>query len=150
METGLRVIDGRNQLVRPTGATSATVTSTLMPLGEDEVQGEEPAAQGGEGDDGQDAHGEHERDGRDGLGQDMAAETDDREIAEGAEEVLQEGGEEGREGVGLSIPPTVSRQEREQHELTHTPYRSWCRHCVRARGRKCNINMIRTDIAEKL
>ena len=29
----------------------------------------------------------------------------------------------------------VSREEWEQHELTHTPFRSWCPHCVRARGR---------------
>ena len=29
----------------------------------------------------------------------------------------------------------MSREERDVHELTHTPYRAWCRHCVRARGR---------------
>ena len=29
----------------------------------------------------------------------------------------------------------VSQEERDQHELTHTPYRAWCRHCVRGRGR---------------
>ena len=28
-----------------------------------------------------------------------------------------------------------SRREREEHELTHIPYRSWCRHCVRGRGK---------------
>ena len=27
------------------------------------------------------------------------------------------------------------KREREKHNLTHTPYRSWCPHCVRARGR---------------
>ena len=31
------------------------------------------------------------------------------------------------------IGPTKS--EREIHEATHVPYRSWCRHCVRGRGR---------------
>ena len=24
----------------------------------------------------------------------------------------------------------------EQHELTHLPFRSWCRHCVRAKGKE--------------
>ena len=29
----------------------------------------------------------------------------------------------------------VSKAEREMHGITHTPYRAWCPHCVRARGR---------------
>ena len=28
-----------------------------------------------------------------------------------------------------------SKRERLEHELTHLPYRSWCRHCVRGRGK---------------
>ena len=28
-----------------------------------------------------------------------------------------------------------SKRERQEHELTHLPYRSWCRHCVRGRGK---------------
>ena len=47
----------------------------------------------------------------------------------------EEDGEEGRKGKGLPSPPIVSRKEREEHELTHLPYRSWCPQCVRARGR---------------
>ena len=31
-------------------------------------------------------------------------------------------------------PP--SEAEVEQHELTHLPFRNWCRHCVRAKARK--------------
>ena len=27
------------------------------------------------------------------------------------------------------------KKEREEHEATPCPYRSWCRHCVRGRGR---------------
>ena len=27
-------------------------------------------------------------------------------------------------------------EERAQHEMTHLPYRSWCRHCVRGRGKQ--------------
>ena len=29
-----------------------------------------------------------------------------------------------------------SEAEVEQHELTHLPFRSWCRHCVRAKGKE--------------
>ena len=51
------------------------------------------------------------------------------------EEGVEEEGEEGRDAIAMPSPMTPSRQEREQHELTHTPYRAWCPHCVRARGR---------------
>ena len=54
---------------------------------------------------------------------------------EGDEEGAEEEGEEGREAVAMPSPMAPPRKEREQHELTHTPYRSWCPHCVRARGR---------------
>ena len=29
-----------------------------------------------------------------------------------------------------------SREERAQHEMTHLIHRSWCRHCVRGRGKQ--------------
>ena len=47
----------------------------------------------------------------------------------------QEPEEEGRRPQVLPAPQSVSMQEREVHELTHIPYRSWCRYCVRGRGR---------------
>ena len=31
-------------------------------------------------------------------------------------------------------PRTPTREEKEEHEKTHLPYRDWCRHCVRGRG----------------
>ena len=40
-----------------------------------------------------------------------------------------------RRPVVLKAPFRVSREEREAHEITHTPYRSWCPYCVRGRGR---------------
>jgi len=46
-----------------------------------------------------------------------------------------EEGEEGRRSKGLTAPMKVSREEREEHERTHTPYRAWCPVCVKARGR---------------
>ena len=61
-----------------------------------------------------------ERRGEDALGQEVAAEADE---------------EEGRIARGLAAPVKVTRQEREDHEKTHTPYRAWCQYCVKGRGR---------------
>ena len=33
-------------------------------------------------------------------------------------------------------PKMPSDEERREHELTHLPYRNWCRHCVRGRGKE--------------
>ena len=44
-------------------------------------------------------------------------------------------GEEGREPKVIRAPKSISREERDAHEATHMPFRSWCRHCVRARAR---------------
>ena len=62
---------------------------------------------------------------KDGLGHEEATEEDGR----------SEEGEEGRAPRMIPVPIYVSKAEREEHELTHTPYRSWCDHCVRCRGR---------------
>ena len=35
----------------------------------------------------------------------------------------------------LPDPHQPTLEEIEQHNLTHLPYRSWCRHCVRGRGK---------------
>ena len=34
----------------------------------------------------------------------------------------------------LPSPYMPSRWERDDHELTHAQYRSWCEHCVNGRG----------------
>ena len=33
-------------------------------------------------------------------------------------------------------PREPSAEERIEHEKTHLPFRSWCRHCVRGRGKE--------------
>lgn len=66
----------------------------------------------------------------DGLSQEVVAGEEEEEEATRSEE-----GEDGRDPQTLRAPHRVSKEEREVHELTHTPYRAWCRHCVRARGR---------------
>ena len=45
-----------------------------------------------------------------------------------------EADEEGRRPKMLGSPVSMSRQMREEHEVTHLPYRSWCAHCVSGRG----------------
>ena len=70
---------------------------------------------------------EDELDDRDG-------EVDKEEDGDGDEEGDVEEGEEGRVAVGLLSPVEVSEKEREEHNLAHTPYRSWCKICVKNRG----------------
>ena len=36
----------------------------------------------------------------------------------------------------MQDPKLPTKLEVEEHNLTHLPFRSWCRHCVRGRGRE--------------
>ena len=54
---------------------------------------------------------------------------------EAMEEEEEEESSEGRKAVGRKSPKEPTKAEREEHERTHCPYRSWCEHCVRARAR---------------
>ena len=63
------------------------------------------------------------------------------------EEGRAEEGEEARVPTKLATPVVVSKTEREEHELTHTPYRAWRPHCVRGRGR--NMQHRHADKEEK-
>ena len=56
--------------------------------------------------------------------------------ASGSDEERRPSGEadEGRAGRGLPAPRCPTPTEREHHERTHIPYRSWCDVCVAARG----------------
>ena len=70
----------------------------------------------------------------------MASEPDQaKENAEGDEEEeereSEEEEEEGRTPKGVRAPTGPTKAEREEHERCHIPYRSWCRYCVRGRGR---------------
>ena len=67
----------------------------------------------------------------------------DGETAEGHEEVEMEKVESeeddevnaGRTSKGQKPPKEPTKAEREEHERTHSPYRSWCKHCVKSRAR---------------
>ena len=41
-----------------------------------------------------------------------------------------------RKVVRKHDPRQPSQQEKEEHEMTHLPFGSWCRHCIMARGRE--------------
>ncbi len=41
-----------------------------------------------------------------------------------------------REVKKVQDPKEPSKEEKLEHEMTHLPYRSWCRHCVRGRGKQ--------------
>ena len=51
------------------------------------------------------------------------------------EEEEEEESSDGRRSVGRLSPKGPTKVEKEEHERTHCPYRSWCEHCVRARAR---------------
>ena len=54
---------------------------------------------------------------------------------ESAEEKGADESEEAREVKAPRIPDAPSRAQVLQHRLTHRPFRSWCPHCVRGKGR---------------
>ena len=47
--------------------------------------------------------------------------------------------------VVASSPKEPTQQERDEHEATHLPYRSWCKHCVRGRGRSEAHRQLQAD-----
>ena len=54
--------------------------------------------------------------------------------AEDASEEVVEAEEEGQLVNSLPTPNMPTQSERDEHDLTHYPYRSWCKHCVEGRG----------------
>ena len=67
----------------------------------------------------------------------MSAEANERRktASEGCELEGEEYGEYGDRGVIRKHDPRKPSEDvRREHEMTHIPYRSWCRHCVRGRG----------------
>jgi hypothetical protein len=42
-------------------------------------------------------------------------------------------------------PMMPSAEERREHEMTHLPFRSWCRHCLRGRGKEEPCRRISCD-----
>ena len=57
--------------------------------------------------------------------------TDSKEIGDDEEQE-----EEHQKARAMASPDSPSRREVEDHNLTHIPFRSWCNHWLRGRGRK--------------
>ena len=49
-----------------------------------------------------------------------------------------------RDAMAPPRPNEPAEQQRATHNLTHVPYRSWCEHCVKAKGRE-NQSKRQTD-----
>ena len=54
------------------------------------------------------------------------------------DEEATEASEEKREVIKMADPRQPSEEERRERNLTHLPFRSWCPHCVRGRGREAD------------
>ena len=53
----------------------------------------------------------------------------------GVEEDVADGGSS-RDVRKMVDPLLPSQKEIDAHELTHLPFRNWCRHCMRGRGKE--------------
>ena len=51
------------------------------------------------------------------------------------EDAADKDDEEAQEPVTRKAPKGPTKEEKEKHEATHLPFREWCQHCVRGRGR---------------
>ena len=60
-------------------------------------------------------------------------EDEDDDVEEGPEEEAEHGA---RTTKKVQDPREPFKEERDEHEKSHLPYRSWCRHCVRGRGKQ--------------
>ena len=65
-----------------------------------------------------------------------AEEREGEVMGESAQGGAEEDKEEARELRAPGLPMTPSRAEVLQHRLKHHPYRDWCPHCVRGKGRE--------------
>ena len=75
-----------------------------------------------------------------GEGPDEGHETDDQEVDLDREN--------GHRVVRSLLDPKLPREEEvHRHNLTHMPYRSWCPHCVRGRGKEMSHRR-RKDLEE--
>ena len=43
-----------------------------------------------------------------------------------------------RKTAKMNDPKEPTSEERKVHEMTHLPFRSWCRHCIRGRGKEAD------------
>ena len=69
---------------------------------------------------------------------DVVVNVEESELEVSGEEVDKHegiGNDEGQVPNVLACPGQPTKEERRKHNCTHIPYRAWCDHCVRGRGR---------------
>ena len=69
---------------------------------------------------------------------------------ESQEDSDEEERKEGRKSVGRKSPKEPTKLEREEHERTHCPYRSWCHHCVKSRARNGPHRQLKEEPLEEV
>jgi len=77
-----------------------------------------------------------------GGDQESTREAEERSTREA--EQAEAGGEE-RKVVKVLDPRQPTDEERRTHNLTHLPYRSWCEHCVKGRGRETDHKHLKSQ-----
>jgi hypothetical protein len=65
-------------------------------------------------------------------------ESEEKEMEAG-----ESGGEEARKVKKIQDPKLPTAAEVEEHNLNHLPFRSWCHHCVRGRGREMDHTKVK-------
>ena len=66
---------------------------------------------------------------------DEMAKDDDEKVQDDIDDDYDDDDEEGQQPKVTRSPKAPTKAEREAHEATHQPFRSWCTHCLRGRGR---------------
>ena len=69
-----------------------------------------------------------------GMGEGVVEQVLGNEIGDGEGELVEAEEEEAQAAATLPTPYMPTQSERDDHDLTHATYRSWCEHCVQGRG----------------
>ena len=69
-----------------------------------------------------------------GLGERYVEQVLGNEVEDADGELVEAEEEEAQKAESLPTPYMPTQSERDDHDLTHATYRSWCEHCVQGRG----------------
>ena len=79
---------------------------------------------------------EDEQECRADRGRGVSGGDEAREEVEDGQVHVDDGEEEARAPRAVRDPGQPTQEEREEHDLTHIPYRPWCEHCVRGKAKR--------------
>ena len=130
-------VEGKSDTIKPVSPSEELIRESLSQSGETEIVKDQGIA----GDREIQALGSGMPTGS--PKEDERAEVDDNTTSEvvtddGGETEDEEGVKEARVAISRKSPKDPTRKEKEEHELTHMPFRSWCEHCVKARARNAH------------